>query len=175
MSEDLDYLYYEWNQATAELPWGVQRAFHSVFEAARDNGTTLVYASDYSGGFPCLVNSVGTMLTAGGGHGIPSSNFGRVVSAFDKINRLLAEAGVNTEPGRVSPLAADIFLTHFAPLKDQPEMVAEVVVPDALGIGNGAGAALYSDEELEQALNDMFKVDPPVEVSDDYYSRANLD
>lgn len=153
-----DSLLGQWNTATANLAWGVQRAFRSVFEAVRDDGTSLMYGADYSGGFPCLINTVGVMLTTGGGHGVPSAHFGEVVSLFDRINRELEFRGVNIDPNKVSPIAAEIFLTHFAPLKPEPEPVAQVrgihppARPDA--------QALFTDAELEQALTDMFLTEP---------------
>lgn len=116
----------KWNDATAKLAWGVQRAFHSVFELASEGKTHLVYGADYRNNNPCLVNSVGTMLTVGGGNGIPSAHFGEVVRTFDELNRILETKGVNTQPGLVSPLAADVFLQHFAPFKADPNLkVAE--------------------------------------------------
>lgn len=108
-----------WTEATANLSWGAQRAMHNSLELAAEGKIDLVYGSDYVDGKPCLVNSVGQMLEVGGGQGIPSANFNAVVSQFDQINREFARLNVN-EPGtqHVSPLAAEILLKNFGPLKN---------------------------------------------------------
>ena len=121
MNTDLDNLYEKWTAATGNLPWGTQHAFHTVLKAAQDGETTLVYGADYGLNGACLVNTVGVMLTTGGGHGVPSANFGEVVSLFDQINSALYMANCNDKAGIVSPLSADILLTHYAPLKEQPD------------------------------------------------------
>lgn len=118
--KDLSSLLNDWTNATGNLKPGVQRVFHDTFEGARDHNTHLVYGADYNDGYPCLVNTVGTMLSTGGGRGIPATYFGEIVSLFDRINRELEHSGVNDNPGFVSPLAAEIFLKHFAPLKEMP-------------------------------------------------------
>lgn len=157
---DLDTLYGQWEEATARLPWGTQRAFRSVFEAVRDNGTTLIYGRDYLNNFPCLVNTVGVMLTTSGGVGVPSRNFADVVSLFDRINRVLEQSNVNDKPGYVSELAADIFLHHFAPLKDEPEPSEN---EEALQHVTQTDYVEPSDEDLAAALEEMFLTEPEPE------------
>lgn len=115
-------LYTAWKDATANLPWGVQRAFHDVLTLAAEGKTTLVYNADYADKGACLVNQAGNMLVTGGGYGIPMQHFGPVVSLFDQINRQMANHNTPEHPnGIVSPFAAEVLLHYFAPLKDVPE------------------------------------------------------
>ncbi len=151
---DLDTLLTSWNKATAELSWGVQRVFRNVFELAADGKTHLVFGRDYSNGNPCLVNTVGTMLTVGGGNGVPMAHFPDIVSLFDKINRELQKREVNEDGNLVSPLAADVFLHHFAPLKDEP-------------VNQGSHSKVtheayveMTDEQIAQDLVEMFQQAP---------------
>lgn len=116
----LKQLWPQWNEATGNLSWGVQKVFRDAFTLVAEEQVTLVYGADYKDGSPCLVNSVAAMLTTGGGNGVPSAHFYPVVSLFDRINRELQERGVNTTPGKVSPLAADMFLRYFAPEQEKP-------------------------------------------------------
>ena len=116
-----------WRDATGAAPWGVQRAFKTVLEAVKDNGTHLVYGRDYSDKFPCLVNTVGPMLQVGGGRGIPSAHFGNIVSAFDALNTELHRMGVNDSETLVSPLAAEIMLRHYGSLNPEPELPQETL------------------------------------------------
>lgn len=117
-----------WRQATGAAPWGVQRAFKTVLEAVRDNDTHLVYGRDYSGNFPCLVNTVAPMLSANGGQALsPSAHFSAIVGAFDSLNKALREVDVNTDDNLVSPLAADIMLRHYGALNPEPELPQETL------------------------------------------------
>lgn len=109
-----------WTTATAELKWGVQRAFRDALQAVADGKATIVYGRDYNSGSPCLVNSVAAMLTTGGGRGVPSRHFGAVVSEFDIINRQLEGFNVNTTPGVLSPTGAEFLLHNFGPMKQPP-------------------------------------------------------
>lgn len=111
----------QWKNATSKLPWGAQQVFHETLTAVKDGQVSLVYGQDYNDkGNPCLVNAAASMLTVGGGVGIPSTNFGSLVSCFDTINRELVRSGSNTGDGIVSPLAAEILLHNFAPIKEKP-------------------------------------------------------
>lgn len=110
----------QWTAATGDLKYGVQRVFHDVFSLAAEGKTHLIYGADYYNGMPCLVNTVGGMLSTGGGEGIPSEYFGEVVRLFDEINREFERTGINTESHRVSETAAETLLRNFAPLKDVP-------------------------------------------------------
>jgi len=161
VNAELDQLLSDWTDATGNLQWGVQRAFYAVFEAVRDQDTKLVYGADYLKGFPCLVNSVGTMLSTGGGHGVPSSNYGTVVMLFDRINRILRDQEVNVEHGLVSPLAADVFIQHFAPLKDIPVVPSHTDTSET--VNPWISTEETSDVVIEQALNEMFLTPAPVE------------
>lgn len=165
---DFNTLTLAWTKATAKAKYGVQRVFHDVFTLASEGKTTLIYGSDYRDGKPCLVNTVGTMLTTGGGLGVPSTNFKEIVSLFDQINRVLEVKGVNDQPGYVSPLAADVFLRYFAPLKDGPVPVENepITTNDTIYIEP-------SDEEMAQAIADMFMVDAPCEIEVNEHDISN--
>lgn len=116
-----DELREKWEVATGNLPYGVQRVFKDVLDlVAEGKKKDLVYGSDYTSKGACLVNASANMLTTGGGHGVPSASFGEVVSLFDQINHMLYQKDVNTEANLVSPLAAEILVMWFAPLKDSP-------------------------------------------------------
>lgn len=113
-----------WTKATTDLPWGAQSVFMSTLEAVRDGQVRLAHSADYSSsGVPCLVNATATMLsyTKGeGGNNIPIRNFREMVIAFDNVNYRLYIEGVNTTPGEVSPLAAEVLIKNFGPMKDKP-------------------------------------------------------
>lgn len=117
----MDHLKNAWQIATSNVDWGVQKAFVDVLTLAKDNQVTLVYGADYKDKGACLVNQAGPILMTGGGHGVPSRHYGEVVALFDRINREFAGNGVNETPGYVSPLAAEILLQWFAPLKPEPK------------------------------------------------------
>ena len=140
----------DWNTATGNLPWGVQRVFLDALNSVKDEKIHLVWGRDYRNGKPCLVNAVASMLTTGGGHGIPSDKFGPVVQAFDGINAELRRQGVNTD-GYVSPLAAEILIRNFGDLKPEPDI-------DTSTVGELSHGAYIepSDEEMAQDwLNSM--------------------
>lgn len=118
--QDMTSLRNKWNQATSELPWGVQRVLYDTLNLVAEGKVTLVHGTDYSNGSPCLINAVGQMLTSGGGRGIPTQYFGNLVSLFDRINReFMSVPGHNTD-SKVSPAVAEVLVHWFAPLKDEP-------------------------------------------------------
>ncbi len=162
MDNDLDTLYTRWHRATGELKWGVQMVFKDVLQAAQEEKTTLVYGADYRDGGACLVNTVGVMLTTGGGNGVPMAHFGEVVSLFDRINSVLREKGVNTKPNIVSPLAADILLMHFAPEPERPADATATPV-DAITVQTGTYRE-PTDEEMAHDIANMFVNAAPEEV-----------
>lgn len=165
MNKELSNHLTAWSKATANLKYGVQRVFHDVFVLASEGKTHLVYGSDYNGGFPCLVNTVGSMLTTGGGHGVPSSNFAEVVREFDSINRILKTEGVNTEVGKVSPMAAEIFLQYFAPIKEKPieDAVNEATKNEAFA--QNIPYREPSDDDLARDLIEAFMTEPPKDIA----------
>jgi hypothetical protein len=119
---DLDTLHVQWTEATARLNYGEQRVFKDVLAlVAEEKKTNLVWGSDYgdSGQSACLVNAAGSMLSKGDGSGVPMQQFGEVVGLYDKLNREYLTRDINTSQ-HVSPLAAEILLHHFAPLKEAP-------------------------------------------------------
>lgn len=112
----------QWERVTAELPWGVQQVLHDTLELVSEDKIKLVYGADYSGNHACLINSVAQMLSVNkgeGGYGIPMQYFAPLVGTFDQINRQLKRDGVNTDQ-YVSPMAADVLLRYFAPLREKP-------------------------------------------------------
>ncbi len=109
----------EWNKATSELPWGVQTVMLDTLKMVAEEQITLVYGADYFDGSPCLVNAVANLTTAGGGRGVPLSEFNDLVCAFDDINNMLLGRGINISKN-VSPLAAEILIKNFGTLKEKP-------------------------------------------------------
>jgi hypothetical protein len=153
--ENLGLLLDKWTQATTNLKPGVQRVFHDTFSLAADGGTHLVYGADYRDGYPCLVNSVGTMLTTGGGSGIPSQHFGEVVSLFDRINTAFESSGVNDNPGTVSALAAEVLLKHFGELKPMSPLAENRIKQTDLPYYEP------TDEEMAQDMVSLLRGDTP--------------
>lgn len=160
---DMDSLRTQWNKATGDLPWGVQRVFADVLTLASQEKTPspLVYNQDYGDGGACLVNQAAQFLKAiggEGGEGKPMASFGTVVSLFDQINREFHSKGINVDR-KVSPLAADILLQWFAPLKDSPTEAD-------LGTVSAAGVAVTyrepTDEEMHNALLEMLTTPAPL-------------
>ncbi len=153
-----------WTEATANLSWGAQNAMYTSLELAAEGKIDLVYGSDYVDGKPCLVNSVGQMLEVGGGQGIPSANFSQVVGQFDSINRALElndNGKVNEGNQYVSPLAAEILVQNFGPLKAKP--VIDDHTPD---IVRDEIIAERSDEEFTSSWLQAISTDnAPVETS----------
>jgi hypothetical protein len=164
LNMNMDKLRQDWNQATANLQYGVQRVFVDVLTLVQEEKKKdLVWGQDYGDGGACLVNAAGNMLTTGGGQGIPMANFGEVVSLFDRINREFRSKDINTDY-HVSPLAAEILLQWFAPLKEEP---VSTTVNEATSNEAFASHEPYveaTDEEIGRALMEMFTTDAPVEM-----------
>lgn len=139
----------EWNTATGNLPYGVQRVFMDTLNLVKEEKVHLVWGSDYRDGKPCLVNAVASMLTTGGGKGIPMQRFGEVVGKFDSINYELKRQGVNTD-GYVSPLAAEILIRNFGELKPEPDPS----IPTA-ELSHGAYIEPTDEEMAQDLLNAM--------------------
>lgn len=159
---DPDELRSAWGKATHELPYGVQRAFKDVLDLVQEGKKKdLIYGADYTANGACLVNASANMLVVGGGHGIPMAAFSDVVSLFDRINKYLEEQGVNNEPSHVSPLAAEILLSWYGPLKDVPDVVENFKTEDDNIIPLPYIEA--TDEEMEQAFMSLLE-NRPVET-----------
>jgi hypothetical protein len=174
---DLDDLHQQWNVATANLPYGVQRVFVDVFSLVKEEKKKdLVWGQDYGDSGACLVNAAGNMLTVGGGVGIPMANFGEVVALFDSINHEFRSRSINSDY-HVSPLAAEILLQWFAPLKDAP---VETTVNEATSAEAFASHEPYveaTDEEIGRALLEMFTTPAPtvdVETPFDHAANKNV-
>lgn len=167
----LDDMLVKWNEATGNLSWGVQRVFRDALELVAKEQVTLVWGADYSANSPCLVNSVAAMLTTGGGHGVPSQNFGDVVRQFDAINRELYTRGVNPEYGKVSPVAAETLLHYFAPLQEQPmeSKVNEAMAPEAFA---NAVSREPSDEDVARDWLNALNVEAACETD---FTEAKVD
>lgn len=165
----MDALLEQWNKATNELPWGVQRAFVDVLTLASEGKTTLVYGADYAQKGACLVNQAANMLTTGGGYGIPMREFNAVVRAFDLINHELEKKAINDTPKRVSPLAAEILLRHFGTIKPEPvqSSAPEVTKPDTPYIEP-------TDAQLSEDFKKMFEVPAPLDITNIEHSDAVL-
>lgn len=157
----------QWQNATANLPYGVQRVFHDVFTlVAEGKKTNLVWGADYAGtSGTCLVNAADNLLITGGGRGVPMATFSEVVSLYDHINRWLKDEGVNKD-NYVSPFAAEVFLSWFAPLKEKPTEAAieEAMVNEAFAndLATAVGQEAYiepTDEEMARSLMDMMSAD----------------
>jgi hypothetical protein len=148
----------DWNTATSNLPWGVQRVFMETLEAVKDEKIHLVWGRDYRDGKPCLVNAVASMLTTGGGHGVPMDKFRDVVAAFDSLNYQLRHQGVNAD-GYVSPLAAEILIRNFGELKPEPDI-------DTSTVGELSHGAYIepTDEEMAQDFLNAMTAPAPEEI-----------
>lgn len=151
---------HQWKNATAKIKWGEQQAFIDVLTLA-ENGkskTPLVWGADYRDKGACLVNKAASMLLQGGGHGVPSATFGEVVRWFDETNRMFLKKGINTDHN-VSPMAAEILLRWFGPLKEKPAPKADLPT-DADG---EIDATFFepSDEEMSADLLKMFTTPAP--------------
>jgi hypothetical protein len=159
---DFDSLRSQWCDATANLAYGVQRVFVDVLTlVAEEKKKDLVWGMDYGDGV-CLVNAAGNMLTTGGGQGIPMANFGEVVSLYDRINREFKNKDINTNQ-HVSPLAAEILLQWFAPLKDEPVATTVDEATSNEAFAEGVPFIEPSDEDMARALMDMLSSPAPVD------------
>lgn len=169
-----DELRQKWETATGNLPYGVQHVFKDVLDlVAEGKKNDLVYGADYTSQGACLVNASANMLVSGGGHGIPMANFSDVVSLFDQINAMLAVKGVNTEPNKVSPLAAEILCTWYAPLKENPQVVEAFTSSDGHEIPMPYIEA--TDEEMEQAFMTLLQsrpIETPFDVVEPLHENA---
>lgn len=170
-SNDFDTLRTAWQVATGNLPWGVQRVFRDVFVLASQGKTPtpLVWGRDYGDGGACLVNQGAqflNLINGEGGSGKPMAAFGEVVSLFDRINAAFLEADVNVDK-TVSPLAADIFVQWFAPLRPRPidSAVDEAMAPEAFATGTGTYTE-PSDEALARGLMEFLSSPPDFIESD---------
>ena len=160
---DIDFQ--NWTMATANVPYGVQQVLHSSLELVAEEKLTMTYGADFgSDGSPCLINSAGKMLKATGGqtgYSLPSVHFHDVVRAFDDINRELYNRNVNTD-NHLSPLAAEILLANFAPLKDKP---IEAAVDEATHVEAFANASYRepSDEDMAREWLTALTTEAPTE------------
>lgn len=161
---DLESLHVQWTQATAGLNPGEQRVFKDVLTlVSEEKKNNLVWGSDYgnSGKSACLVNAAGSMLSKGDGQGVPMQQFGAVVALYDQINRAYLSHDINKDH-HVSPLAAEILLHHFAPLKPMP---METIAKES----HFKGDDTYVEPTDEAMLNDLMSMlsedNPPVETT----------
>ena len=149
---DLDTLHLQWTEATAKLAYGEQRVFKDVLTlVSEEKKTNLVWGSDYWGSSgACLVNAAGSMLSKGDGSGVPMQQFGEVVALYDQLNREYLNRGINSTQ-HVSPLAADVMLQYFAPLKEAP---AETLARET----HFADDQNYVEPTDEAMLSDLLKL-----------------
>lgn len=121
----------EWTNAIEGLDWGVQRVLFDALQLVASDDIKMTYAADVMDGTPCLLNAV-SAITVQSAHQTPGSFAPNVVNAFDSVNRELFTVGVNEDAHRVSPLAAEVLLRHFGPLKDAPADTTPVDNRDAV-------------------------------------------
>lgn len=154
-----------WTAATGTLDWGTQRVMRDTLALVSEGKIELVHGADSLGGKPCLVNAVASMIAHDVSRVNPASWYPAVVSAFDRINRALMANDVNAGDGFVSPLAAEVLLANFAPLKPVPteadfaKAAAEVMVastvyvePTDEEVTTAWDAAPSFDSHVESAL-----------------------
>jgi hypothetical protein len=158
----------QWTDATAELPWGAQRALYNTLELVRDEKISLTHGADYQDGTPCLINASANMLSSvngEGGHGKPSLHFHEVVASFDNLNRLLYTSHVNLEHNKVSPLAAEFLLHNFAPLKEKPVETAaeEILLNEAFA--EGISVEPTDEEFTRDWLNALSSIAPEMDYT----------
>ena len=121
----------EWTNAIEGLDWGIQRVLFDALQLVASDDIKMTYAADVMDGTPCLLNAV-SAITVQSAHQTPGSFAPNVVNAFDSVNRELFTVGVNEDAHRVSPLAAEVLLRHFGPLKDAPADTTPVDNRDAV-------------------------------------------
>jgi hypothetical protein len=169
---DLESLHTQWTNATANLAPGEQRVFKDVLTlVAEEKKSNLIWGSDYFGGQnACLVNAAGSMLSKGDGQGVPMAQFGDVVALYDKLNRAYKDKDINKD-NHVSPLAAEILLHHFAPLKEMP---METIAKES----HFKGTDKYvepTDEEMLHNLTIMLSDPNPAPVETPFDVHINTD
>lgn len=153
-----------WHDATTGLEWGTHSVFKEALQQVADENIKMVFQADDYNGSPCLVNAVRPMLIADG-KTHPMSAFPGVVGAFDEINNVLRQEGINASDNKyVSPLAAEILLRHMGKPGDKPDPNDDVPLPE-LAIPYREA----SDEDL--ALDWSLSLD--VEFSDAPAERLN--
>lgn len=166
---DLESLHVKWAHATANLNPGEQRVFRDVLTlVAEEKKSNLVWGADYSDGGKgaCLVYQTTAMLSSAtdqkeGTSGFPMAQFGEVVTLYDRLNRLYLEKDINTNQ-YVSPLAAEILLHHFAPLKPMP---IETIAKESHFKGDDKYVEPTDEEMLNAVLNMLSDPDvAPVDV-----------
>jgi hypothetical protein len=112
-----------WTNATGNLDWGIQRVLKETLGLVAEGKSHLAHGTNVGvidgRTVPCLINAVAQMIQADG-NVQPASWFPEVVGAFDSINRSLVTAGVNVVHNIVSPLAAEVLIANFGPLKPVP-------------------------------------------------------
>lgn len=112
---DLTVTLQAWKAATADLPAGVQSLCLDTLKLAAAEKVKLVHSTDVFEGTPCLFNAIRNMTTQL--NDVPAAYQPEVVRLFDDLNNYLETMGVNTEPYKVSPLAAEILAHNFGELK----------------------------------------------------------
>jgi len=138
-----------WTKATGDLPWGVQRTLYEALGAVANSGIKMCYGANWYDGAPCLVNAVANMISADPAKVTPAQWFPHVVREFDMVNEALSMAGVNKYDNIVTPLAAEVLMANFGPLKPPP--TEDDWQEAALEVLNSAPYVEPSDEEMAKA------------------------
>lgn len=151
-----------WTAATGTLDWGTQRVMKDTLALVSEGKIELVHGVDSLGGKPCLVNAVAAMIAHDVSQVSPANWYPSVVDAFDRINAQLVGNGVNRTDGFVSPLAAEVLLANFAPLKPVP---TEAEAAEAAGAIMAASMVYVepTDEEVAAAWDAAPSFDSHVE------------
>jgi len=175
-SKGIDFKH--WTNATAEMPWGVQRAFVTALEAVRDGQIKMVYGTDSYNGSPCLVNAINQMISLDA-NASPATFASEVVRSFDVVNRAMFEL-YGTSAGfherYVTTASAEVLLHNFGELK--PESVFEA--PDVAAAIATSPYTEKSDTELAQEWLDANKNladEKPCDIADanspDFLDKVN--
>lgn len=114
----------EWERVTGALDWGVQRTLYDTLCLVADEKVKMVHGRDSiqakGSTYPCLINAVAAMIAEDVTQVSPAGRFPGLVHEFDSLNGKFVEARINKGDGFLSPLAAEILVRHFAPLKEKP-------------------------------------------------------
>ena len=141
-----------WNVATAQLHWGEQRVFLDTLKLVSEEQIQMAYGTDINkDGNACLVNAARPMLASMvNATNTPAEKYNALVASFDEINYYLWTKGVNPDSQVVSPLAAEILIANFSPLKvpNKNEVSKEALLTQVEGLDF---ISMY--EERENTIN----------------------
>jgi hypothetical protein len=153
-----------WTNATADLPWGVQRALFETLGTVADGQVTLAHGIDSYQGHPCLINAVANMLALDVNEVNPASWFPNVVREFDNINRKFSGMGINKRDHIVEPIVGEVLMANFGKMKPPPtEDEYAAAARESL---INAPYIEPSDAEFADMLTELDKAPAAIEVND---------